>query len=69
MLALIPLFPFLGFLVNSTMGRRLPKSVSGGLASLAMIGSFLVAAMSVYQLTGMAPAERAMLEEIAVRFG
>ena len=64
MLALIPLFPFLGFLVNATMGRRLPKAVSGGLASLAMIGSFLVAAMSVYQLTGMAPAERAIEQTV-----
>ncbi len=44
MLALIPLFPFVGFLVNSTMGRRLPKSVSGGLASLAMLASFAVSA-------------------------
>ncbi len=64
MLALIPLFPFLGFLVNATMGRRLPKAVSGGLASLAMIGSFLVAAMSVYQLTGMVPAERAIEQTV-----
>ncbi|MSO45717.1 MAG: NADH-quinone oxidoreductase subunit L [Acidobacteria bacterium] len=64
MLALIPLFPFLGFLINATMGRRLPKAVSGGLASLAMIGSFLVAAMSVWQLTGMAPAERAIEQTV-----
>ena len=32
MLALIPLLPFAGFLVNGTMGKRLPKSVSGGVA-------------------------------------
>ena len=64
MLALIPLFPFLGFLVNATMGRRLPKAVSGGLASLAMIGSFLVSAMSVWQLTGMVPAERAIEQTV-----
>jgi NADH-quinone oxidoreductase subunit L len=59
-LALIPLFPLLGFLVNSTMGRRLPKGVSGGLASLAMLGSFAVSALSVWQLTGMAPDQRAI---------
>ena len=41
-LALIPLFPFVGFLVNATIGRRLPKAVSGGLASLAMLASFAV---------------------------
>jgi NADH-quinone oxidoreductase subunit L len=59
-LALIPLFPFLGFLVNAAMGRRLPKSVSGGLASLAMVASFLVAASSVWQLAGMPPEGRAL---------
>ena len=62
MLALIPLFPFLGFLVNSTMGRRLPKSVSGGVASLAMIAAFAVAATSVWQLAGM-PVESRAIEQ------
>jgi NADH-quinone oxidoreductase subunit L len=60
MLALIPLFPFLGFLVNSTMGKRLPKSVSGGLASLVMLASFAVSVMSVLQLAGMPPESRAI---------
>jgi NADH-quinone oxidoreductase subunit L len=60
MLALIPLFPLIGFLVNATMGRRLPKGVSGGLASLAMLASFVVAALSVWQLVGMAPEQRAI---------
>ena len=41
MLLLIPLLPFLGFLVNAFLGRRLPKSVSGGVACLAIIGSFV----------------------------
>ena len=30
---LIPLLPFAGFLLNATFGRRLPKSVSGGIAT------------------------------------
>src|SRR4051812_2061164 len=60
MLALIPLFPFLGFLVNSMLGRRLPKSVSGGLASLVMVVSFAVSAMVVWQLAGVEPAQRAI---------
>jgi NADH-quinone oxidoreductase subunit L len=58
MLALIPLVPFLGFLVNATMGRRLSKAVSGGLASLAMVASFALAASSVWQLAGLDPAAR-----------
>ena len=58
MLALIPLFPFLGFVVNATMGRRLPKSVSGGLASLVMLASFAVSVISVLQLAGLSPDAR-----------
>jgi NADH-quinone oxidoreductase subunit L len=64
MLALIPLFPFVGFLVNATFGRRLSKGVSGGLASLAMVGSFLVSAMSVWSLAAMAPEARGVTQTI-----
>jgi NADH-quinone oxidoreductase subunit L len=60
-LALIPLFPFLGFVVNATMGRRLSKAMSGGLASMVMLASFVVSVMSVWQLVGMAPEARATL--------
>src|SRR5687767_5988042 len=42
------------------LGRRLPKGVSGGLASLAMLASFVVSALSVWQLIGMAPEQRAL---------
>ena len=38
MLLLIPLLPFFGFLVNAFLGKRLPKSVSGGVACLVMLG-------------------------------
>jgi len=60
MLALIPLFPFLGFVVNATMGRRLPKGVSGGLASLAMLASLAVSLITVLQLRGLSPDARAI---------
>ncbi|HEU5254785.1 MAG TPA: NADH-quinone oxidoreductase subunit L [Vicinamibacterales bacterium] len=58
MLALIPLFPLLGFAINASMGRRLPKGVSGGLASLVMLASFAVSVMVVWQLVNLAPAQR-----------
>jgi NADH-quinone oxidoreductase subunit L len=48
MLALIPLLPFAGFLINSLLGKRLPKTMSGGVACLAMLASFAISAMSVY---------------------
>ena len=58
MLALIPLLPFAGFLVNAFFGKRLPKSVSGGLATVVMVASFAIAAMQVLALMGMAPENR-----------
>ena len=62
MLLLIPLLPFVGFLVNAFFGRRLPKSVSGGVACLAIIGSFVVSVLSVLSVVngdaGCAEADR-----------
>ena len=42
MLLLIPLLPFAGFLINASFGRRLPKTVSGGVACVVMVAAFLV---------------------------
>ncbi len=62
MLALIPLFPFIGFLVNATMGRRLSKGLSGAVACAAMIASFAVAVMGVLEIAGM-PADARVIEQ------
>jgi NADH-quinone oxidoreductase subunit L len=51
-LALIPLLPFAGFLVNALAGRRLPKSVSGGVACAAMIAAFGVSLSAVTSMIG-----------------
>jgi NADH-quinone oxidoreductase subunit L len=61
-LALIPLLPFAGFVANATLGRRLPKSVSGGLASLVMLASFVISVMSVMQIAGRPVDDRALQE-------
>ena len=55
MLALIPLLPFVGFLINATVGRRLPKGVTGSIATGAMALSFGVSASAVYALLGSEP--------------
>jgi NADH-quinone oxidoreductase subunit L len=39
---LIPLLPFVGFLLNGLLGRRLPKSIVTTIALLAPLGSLLV---------------------------
>jgi NADH-quinone oxidoreductase subunit L len=57
-LLLIPLFPFVGFLVNAFLGRRLPRAVSGGLACLAMLLSVAVGAVAFWQLLGRVPEAR-----------
>jgi NADH-quinone oxidoreductase subunit L len=52
MLLLIPLLPFVGFLINAFVGRRLPKAISGGLACLVMLASFAVSVLAVMALRG-----------------
>jgi NADH-quinone oxidoreductase subunit L len=48
MLLLIPLLPFLGFVVNAALGRRLPKSLSGGVACLSIVASFVVSFLAIH---------------------
>jgi NADH-quinone oxidoreductase subunit L len=51
-LVLIPLLPFVGFLLNTLFRRQLPKAVSGLVATGAMAAAFAVAVMSVVQMIG-----------------
>jgi NADH-quinone oxidoreductase subunit L len=64
MLLLIPLLPFLGFLVNASLGRRLTKTASGAVAVGAMAVSFVVAAIAVVSLVGLDPASRQIVERV-----
>ena len=64
MLGLIPLFPLLGFLINAGFGRRLPKTVSGSLASAVMVASFVVSVMAALDLAGLPPGERAIEQTV-----
>ncbi len=64
MLLLIPLLPFVGFLLNASFGRRLSKSLSGGIACGAMIASFLVSAAAVWRLLALAPEERTIAQQV-----
>ncbi len=38
---LVPLLPLIGFIINGLAGKRLPKSITGWIASLAVLGSFI----------------------------
>ena len=52
MLALIPLLPLAGFVVNAFLGKRLPKAVSGGIACLVMLAAFVVSLAAAWPLLG-----------------
>ena len=55
MLILIPLLPFVGFLLNTVFRRSLSKGVSGAIATGAMGLAFGVAATTVWRLIGSEP--------------
>ncbi len=63
-LFLIPLFPFLGFLINGLLGKRLGKGMVSMVGCTSIGAAFLVAAMSVWQLMGMPAGERQLLQEL-----
>src|SRR5262245_843531 len=71
MLALIPLFPLIGFLINgcwyafgqAPAGRhKVHNAVPGVIASLAIFASFVVSVMVFFQLQGM-PSEGRVVEQ------
>src|SRR5437899_2256523 len=64
MLLLIPLLPFLGFLVNASFGRRLSKAAAGAVACASMIGSCLVSAAAVWRLAALEPGARAIVHRV-----
>ena len=64
MLALIPLFPLMGFVINAALGRRLPKAISGAIASAVMVASFAVSVMSVMTLVDLPVGERVMEQTV-----
>jgi NADH-quinone oxidoreductase subunit L len=64
MLALIPLLPFVGFLLNAFFGRRLPKRVSGTLACATIGASFVISVVSVTRLVALPPESRALVQEL-----
>ncbi|HVH28981.1 MAG TPA: NADH-quinone oxidoreductase subunit L [Vicinamibacterales bacterium] len=64
MLLLIPLLPFLGFLLNAGFGRRFGKPVSGGIACAAMGGSFAASLAAVWRLVALEPEARVISQPI-----
>ena len=63
MLLLIPLLPFIGFVANAAVGRRLSKAASGTLAVAAMFASFGVSAVASWSLLGL-PAGNRVIDQV-----
>src|SRR5436190_15732523 len=61
MLLLLPLLPFLGFLVNASFGRRLTKAAAGAIACSVLIASF---AVSVWAFSLIAPGGGRAIDQI-----
>src|SRR3954471_6382946 len=64
MLLLIPLLPFIGFLINASFGRRVSKAAAGAVACAAMLASFGVSLVAVVQLVRLEPESRAILQQV-----
>ena len=68
MLFLIPLFPFVGFLVNASLGRRVSKQAAGAVACGVMVASFAVSLWVVVRLLALPPEARAVSQSIFTWF-
>ena len=62
MLRLIPVLPFLGFLVNASFGRRISRRAAGAVASAVMLASLVVALVAAGNLVGLPNPGRALVE-------
>ncbi len=52
LIALIPVFPLIGFLFNSFLGKKISKNLSGMVASLSVLVSFVISVMAFMHLQG-----------------
>jgi NADH-quinone oxidoreductase subunit L len=61
MLLLIPILPLIGFVINASFGRRIGKGASGAVACGAIVASFALSGLSVWQLVALPEESRALV--------
>jgi len=66
---IIPLAPFVGFLVNGLFGRRLSKNVIGSVACVALAVSFLTSLGIFFHLIGLPADERIFKQDLFLWIG
>ena len=52
LIALVPLFPLIGFLINGFFGKKISKGLSGMIAAGSILASFVVAVLIFVELQG-----------------
>jgi len=52
LIGLVPLFPLIGFLINGFFGKKLSKAVSGAIACISVLASFVMAVLIFMELHG-----------------
>ena len=45
LIGLVPLFPLIGFIINGFFGKKMSKSMSGAIACISVLASFIVAVL------------------------
>ena len=50
LIALVPLFPLLGFLINGFFGKKIGKGLSGSIASVSVLASFIISILVFVEL-------------------
>lgn len=52
LVALIPLFPLIGFVINGFFGKKISKTMSGGIASVSVLASLIISVLVFMELQG-----------------
>src|ERR1700752_2329923 len=50
LIGLVPLFPLVGFLINGFFGKKMSKGLSGGIACVSVLASFIIAVLAFVEL-------------------
>jgi NADH-quinone oxidoreductase subunit L len=50
LIGLVPLFPLIGFLINGFFGKKMSKGLSGGIACVSVLASFVVSVLAFIEL-------------------
>src|SRR5690242_8450792 len=50
LIALVPLFPLIGFLINGFFGKKMSKGLSGGIACMSVLASFVISVFAFIEL-------------------